>query len=96
MNVKIKYVLAVFLVCAAFLSFLYHTNKNRFVTEDLLAPVIINIEANKSYIHNYSIAAEPDSRIFNLAPTCGGGGMKEYLTRLFIRKFMTSLFRDFF
>ncbi|MDR1253018.1 MAG: glycosyltransferase family 39 protein [Treponema sp.] len=91
-----KYFLAALLLCAAMLSFLFYAYKSRFTIDELLAPVIVNIEVDKAYMNNYDVVAEPYSRIFN--PEVAGSSQNdlpnavifteihgEYIQKLFVQ-----------
>jgi hypothetical protein len=65
MKMKNKYFLAALLLCAAALSFLYYAYKNKFTIDELIAPVIVNIETDKAYGDSYAVLAEPNGRVFN-------------------------------
>jgi hypothetical protein len=74
MNNRNKYILAFGLVCAAAASFVcsaYNNlalSANKNTAGELLAPVIVNIEAEKPYTGNYCVIAEPGGRVYDLAP----------------------------
>jgi 4-amino-4-deoxy-L-arabinose transferase-like glycosyltransferase len=61
---KSKYVLAALCLCSAALSFLYSMYKNKFTIDELVAPVVVNIETDKAYMNSYRVIAEPNRRNF--------------------------------
>jgi hypothetical protein len=68
LNNSNKYITAVFLLCAAAVSFLYsaYRDRNKLNVNGFFAPVIVNMELDKHYMNNYCVTALPGNRIFNL------------------------------
>ncbi|MCL2776092.1 MAG: glycosyltransferase family 39 protein [Oscillospiraceae bacterium] len=65
---KDEYIFAAALIFGAALSFTYHATKNRYRLDNLLAPVVVNVELNKSYANDTYVLTESGNRLHELAP----------------------------